>query len=271
MRFQWAGWVAIAACTSTPSDPDDSSPPDRAPLVDTAPIDTAPQTDTANPPPLCEAPEALGPWPEHPIAVNASVQRGPLEQDSGLAAVRSKALAAPQPVAVSLAVSSARVTAVTPAASQDALVTVWIEDSSGPIVAIEVDTDGGTAPGDRVNFTATEVVNVSGRAQVNTLVDYDVDGVGTALPVIDGATTPLTYAEHGERLVEVWGQLTTQRPPCDGNDCFDFTDSNGAILVYRSPAGARQIGDCVHFIGPLQQLDGELLLDVAHPDWNRPY
>ncbi len=268
----WVLWVFVAGCTSSASD-NEERPPDTAPTVDTARSDTGRVGDTAEPLPPCAAPEALGPWPQHPIAVaGASVQRGPLDLDAGLTAIRTAALAASAPTAVDLAVTSVRVTAVVPpgGSTDDELATVWVEDVGGPAVAVAVDTRGETAPGDRVNFTATEVVNHRGRPQVNALLNYDVDGVQTSIPVVDGTAT-LTYEAHGERLVEVWGRLTADRGPCDSRDCFDLASGSGDVLGLRAAASALRVGDCVHFIGPLQRDDTGLLLDVADPAWSRTY
>ncbi|MEN0060618.1 MAG: hypothetical protein AAGA48_00640 [Myxococcota bacterium] len=274
MRFGLL-WICLAGCNLTPED--ESPPPmtaDTARASNTGPpTDTGEPTDTGTPKLSCSAPDPLGPWAEHPIAAAGStVQRRRLSNSSSLFSVREAAFAATQAKPVSIAVSGAIVTAVADLSDDASRATLWAEDMDGPVVAdnVEVDNSGLIAPGDRVNFTVTEVANISGGPHVTALLNFDIDGVENEIPVLDGNATALSYEAHGERIVEIWGEVTAEQGPCGSFTCFEVTYGDDKLITYPTTPKTVAVGDCVHYLGPLDQQD-TLQFDASNAAWVRIY
>lgn len=220
-------------------------------------------------------PSPTGPWSGHPLS-EASVTtttKAPTA-DAGLAAVRAAAEKAGMDSAkVSLPVSGALVTAKGFVPSNGTFAKFWVADSSGPHVVFNVDLPDapGLQPGDVVDFTATEVGTFFGLPQITELTDFTVTSTGEDVQVIDANTTTLDYDTHGERVVEAWGELVTDNGPCGGDaTCYDMTVGT-QTLVFRTESNYVQVGDCIHFIGPLQRFQETLQLTVEDFDWFTDY
>lgn len=284
MRVKWAVgcWlIATAGCTGATDT--DTGVLDGDPTTTDADVtdDTTRQSptgtsgDTGTTTQDCSVgPVPTGPWASHPIGESgATVTSKDYTNDAGLAAVRKAALAATSETTVSLAVTDATVVAKGFVPASGTFAKFWVQDSSGPMVAFNVDVPdaAGLAPGDVVSFTATKVQTFFDLPQISEVSDFTVAKAQGEVKVIDGNDTTLDYATHGEQLVEAWGELVSDNGPCGGDyTCYDIT-AGTQTLVFRTESKFQQVGDCMHFIGPLQNFNGTLQLTVEDFDWATDY
>lgn len=276
MRAVW--WlVAMAACTSSTTDTvglDGNPEPDTTDIGDGLTSgSTGSTSSTGTPDRRCEkGPESTGPWKGHPIA-GATVTSDDYENDAGLAAVRKAALAAKTETVVSLKVTDATVISKGYVPANGTYAKFWVADSSGPLVIYNVDLPDapGLAPGDVVSFTATKVLNYFDLAEVTEIADFSVSKAPGPVQIIAANTTPIDYTQHGERVVEAYGELVNSTGGCGGSFvCFDMTVGK-QTFQFRTRSNFDQVGDCIHFIGPLQRFQDTLQLTVEDFDWSRFY
>lgn len=235
--------------------------------------DTDTDADTDVTLPSCPAePDTIGPWKTHPITeAGAGWTRDAYTADAGIDDLLAAAAGQTYPVAVSIPVTGAFVTArgYVPAAPTDNTVTMWLEDANGAMLAYRVDVGfdpNGINPGDEVAFTATEVEEYFGTPEITVISDFQVLSTGNDVHVVDGMAGPeLTFADNGSYVVEVWGQLVYGPVDCSAN-CWDF-EYNGNVITLRSGSSFDYLGDCIHWIGPVGQFSGAPQLDADDFDW----
>lgn len=276
MRSTW--WMLLAmGCTgpATSDTPALDQSPDTTDQTDTTRESTATTADTGTTVVDCSTgPAESGPWAGHPLADSgATITADDYKNDAGLAVVRKAALAVSKPTKVSLPVTNATVIAKGYVPAAGTFAKFWIADSSGPLVAFNVDVPDapGLAPGDVVSFTATSVDNFFDLPQIQSVSDFTVAKAQGEVQVIDALTIPLDYALHGERVVEAWGGIVRDNGPCGGDsNCYDI-EVGKQTYVYRTESTFTRVGDCVHFIGPLQRFQTTLQLTVEDFDWARDF
>jgi hypothetical protein len=150
----------------------------------------------------------------------------------------------------------------------------WVADSNGT-VEVRLDfTNAANVPvtqirvGHKLNFTVTAVDSYFGSGQVQAANSWDLVKADTGVHVLERTTTALTAEDIGE-VIRVEGTLTGGGAACGGSSkCYDLTYANGQVALYRSASTFLSIGQCVTFVGPLGQFDGEPQINVANFDWS---
>jgi hypothetical protein len=150
----------------------------------------------------------------------------------------------------------------------------WVADSNGT-VEVRLDfTNAANVPvtqirvGHKLNFTVTAVDCYFGSGQVQAANSWDLVEADTGVHVLERTTTALTAEDIGE-VIRVEGTLTGGGAACGGSSkCYDLTYANGQVALYRSASTFLSIGQCVTFVGPLGQFDGEPQINVANFDWS---
>jgi hypothetical protein len=150
----------------------------------------------------------------------------------------------------------------------------WVADSNGT-VEVRLDfTNAANVPvtqirvGHKLNFTVTAVDSYFGSGQVQAANSWDLVEADTGVHVLERTTTALTAEDIGE-VIRVEGTLTGGGAACGGSSkCYDLTYANGQVALYRSASTFLSIGQCVTFVGPLGQFDGEPQINVANFDWS---
>jgi hypothetical protein len=150
----------------------------------------------------------------------------------------------------------------------------WVADSNGT-VEVRLDfTNAANVPvtqirvGHKLNFTVTAVDSYFGSGQVQAANSWDLVETDTGVHVLERTTTALTAEDIGE-VIRVEGTLTGGGAACGGSSkCYDLTYANGQVALYRSASTFLSIGQCVTFVGPLGQFDGEPQINVANFDWS---
>jgi len=216
-----------------------------------------------------------GPWPDHPIAAAGTTATATAyTTDAGLAAVVAAAEAATERTAANLPVTEAVVLARGFASADATQVGLWLGDRSGALYAYDLELGmpaSAIRPGDVVSFTATEVNNFFGTAELTGQTGLSVVRSGDPVWVVDGMTgTPVTYEAHAEQVVEVYGELISGPDTSCGANCFDLQYAGG-LLTLRTFSTFDQVGDCVHWIGPVSQFSSTPQLFADDFDWYRSY
>ncbi|MBX2797214.1 MAG: hypothetical protein KTR31_06100 [Myxococcales bacterium] len=226
-------------------------------------------------------PDGTDPWVGHPLeAAGAAVTTKPYDFDAGVGEVEAAAIkAGTTQTDVSLAVAGAVVVSKGFISANSTFARFWFADSTGAMVAYIDDPKllgvvSGLNPGDEISFTATSVVSFFDTPQLRTFDALTVDSTGNDVFVVDGNTgAELTYDDHGESVINVYGQLVAlQSADCGGSSlCYDFDYGKGQTITYRTASNYDTVGDCLHFIGPMVQFSGAPQLNVDDFDWDRWY
>jgi hypothetical protein len=222
-------------------------------------------------------PATTGPWDDHPITVDgAPVTATPYSNDAGVDDVIAAAQGQYDPVAVNIPVTEVTIVAkgYVPANPTDNTLQFWVEDANGAVVAWYVDV--GMDPnlvkvGDKVSFTATEVEEYFGTIEITAITGFTIVSSSNPVHVVDVMSTgaPLTFADHGNRVAEVWGELVSGPEDCSAN-CFEFQYGSNTA-TFRTESTFDVVGDCIHYIGPVGQFDGAVQLNASDFDWYTYY
>ncbi len=227
-------------------------------------------------------PKTTGPWKQHPLSEAGAtvVRKNYTDFAGGIAEVRAAAeKAGSAGSSESLPITKAIVVAKDFIGDNTSQANFWLADESGVILGW-TNNDSGAAKrieelkaveeGDEVELTVTKVElfrdmpEISGFEGLKTLSENNDVYV---LDVMDPAVE-ITYAEHGDDIIEVWGELASiDEKDCGGATCYNLDYGQTEPVVYRSFSEFIQVGDCIHYIGPVQQFDGETRIDPGSFDW----
>ena len=195
----------------------------------------------------------------------------PYSNSAGLGDIRRGAanLSSGQSATVSLSVSGAVVT--TPGANE--FVDVYVQDGGA---AIKLRPAGGFGllealePGDRVNFSVTEVSNINGQPVVTRLTNMNVLASGVSVYIRE--ETGSTFDEGDDaQLVHVFGPISQVVGLC-GNDaiCYQLSHGNETFPLRVPTTLGLALGDCVDVYAPLT-IGSPARLDMINTDWIRTY
>lgn len=260
--------------TTTETEPPTNTGTNYKPPTGTEPTGTEPKPGFS----CLDGPLDPGPWDNHPIAVaGATVTRTPYNFDAGVQAVLTAADGAKSGTVVSLPVTGAVVTSLEyiPSAN-DGTHTFWVEDTNGSIVAFRVPTDPvdplDLKPGNKVDFTATEVNEYFGTPEITSIFGFAVVGTEPVYLADGNDGTPLLWDTLGPRTVEVWGEIVSDAVSCgDTSVCMDLEYAGGTIVFRTAQSFFPIRGDCIHYIGPLSKFNGATQLDTGNLDWYRTF
>jgi hypothetical protein len=262
---------AIAACQ--PIGPQSNvGPLDSADADTDADTDTDIDTDTDTDLVGCAAIDETGPWEGHPIdAAGASMTHDRYTFDAGLGQVIAAAEAATSGnVTVDFPVSGAIVLArgYVPGGATSA--DLWLADTNGALYAynVELGFDAATIePGDAVSMQVTRVQNFFGTPEITGATGVTVDGKGNDVWVVNGMSgAQVSYEVLGDHVVEIYGELVSG--PENSNFELEYP---GGIITFRTFSAYDQVGDCIHWIGPVTQFSGVTQLNADDYDWYRSY
>ncbi len=277
-------FLALPGCSgdvpTTMSTADTSPTPDSTDTgrVTTPPVPTTPpQFDCA------AGPDPRGPWPEHPIRRDgATATAEALDFAGGLAEVRAGAeLAGTVGQDVDLSVENAILVAKDFIGPNTTQANFWVADSSGVLLGwtnndadsmARVEMLRNTRIGDAVSLQVTRVGLFRDMPEILAFEDLEATSSSNAVPVLDVVDPPvdLTYAEHGDDIVELWGRLDAiADADCGGATCYDLDYGAAGPALFRTSESGLEIGNCIHYVGPVAQFDGATRLDVGSFAWYR--
>jgi len=238
--------------------------------------DTDTDTDTGLGGGDCAAgPPTTGPWDDHPITMaGAPVQSTPYTNDAGVAALIAATVGNTDPTPVDLQITGATVVArgYVPANPTSNTADFWFEDAGGAMYwygrEIDLGIDPNTLkPGDKVSFHVTEVQDYFGTLEVTMADSFIIDSSANPIHVVDGMSgAPLSFATNGMQVVEIWGELVSgPTTDCQAN-CFQLQYGSD-VVTFRTESTFDQVGDCIHWIGPLGSFGGDEQLNANDFDW----
>ncbi len=182
------------------------------------------------------------------------------------------------PISVDITVTGAILTARGYVPSQNTgEVSFWVEDMSGAVFGFYLDVlaAGGIdpvdlAPGDAVTMHVIEVQEYFGVMEITEIDSLTVDSADNSVHVLDGMTgSSLEVLAEVGQMVEVYGELVSIPTDCGGDDCFDLDYGSGVSATLRTTAGLQLMGDCIHWIGPYGEFNGDAQLGADNLDWYR--
>lgn len=222
-------------------------------------------------------PTDLGPWPDgsapaHPIAAaGASVTTDLGDLDANVQGVIDAAAGNFDDTYTDVTVTGAIVYSVgyVPA-KNDGSVTFWFGDANGVAQGYRLNLLGfdplDLKPGDEINLHATVVKEYFGTPEVIEVDSFEVVSSGNDVYVADGMAG-LDLTNDFMRNVEVYGEIVSGPTDCYAN-CFQL-DYGGQIVTFRTQSAYIEVGDCVHWIGPLGEFGGAAQLNADNFDWYR--
>lgn len=224
-------------------------------------------------PASCGAPADYGTW--FGAIDPALATRGTYSHDAGVAAVIAAAPPAGTSVYVDLQVTRAVVTNVDFAPVGATALSFWFADGGGHVRTFltELGMDAGAIrPGELVSFRVTQLTEYFGALEVTQLADFTVHASGLPVAVADGMGTPLDLPTYEARNVHTYGEITANLGPCGGShDCFSYQYGALTVDLRANNALGLLVGDCVEYVGPLDDFGGTPQLNLSNWDWLRPY
>lgn len=219
----------------------------------------------------------LGAWTEHPITVaGAPVSTTAPTVDAGIDDLITALDGEFTELAIDVNITGAIVTAVgyVPQ-TNDGTVLFYFEDMSGVGQAFYVDTMAAGVdplslePGDEINMHATMGLHYFGTYEVTAIDSMTVVSKGNPVYVTTVDSGALDPTGMRNRMVEVWGTITGEQGGCGGSaNCYDLTYNDSQYAIWRTSANTF-VDDCVHYIGPLGEFQGDAQLNVDNFDWFR--
>ena len=86
--------------------------------------------------------------------------------------------------------------------------------------------------------------------------------------MVDGTTgAEVTFDTLGGHVVELWGELIAGP---DANNNFEL-EYAGGVITFRTFSAYDQVGDCIHWIGPVTEYFDVTQLNADDYDWYRSY
>ncbi len=213
----------------------------------------------------------------HPIsAAGGSITSTPYAMDAGLDDLDAALSGAASDTVIDVTITGAVVTARAYVPdTNDGTVTFWFEDMNGVGQAYYVDTrthgvePTDIEPGDVIDMHAVLGEDYFGTLEVTGIDAFSVTSKDTPIfvtDVLDGSAANTSALQN--KMVQIYGGLTTDPEDCGGRDCFEFTYGDGHTGIFRTN-GTSFKGDCVHWIGPLSEFQGDEQLNVENFDWYR--